>query len=157
MSPAFSKCRMGTPYARADFRATPAASLRAATLKAFAPSGPSSGYLPASMLDLPLDWKAMAAAGSMVGSGAIVVCDDGACMLDMALNAVRFLPQRIVRQVRAVPDRLAKDGGDACRAGPRARRGAAATCAAARRAVARDEAGVHLRPRAGRSTCPSRR
>jgi NADH:ubiquinone oxidoreductase subunit F (NADH-binding)/NADH:ubiquinone oxidoreductase subunit E len=59
-------------------------------LKAFAPSGPSSGYLPASMVDVRLDFKALADAGSMLGSGAIVVCDDTACMLDMALNAVRF-------------------------------------------------------------------
>jgi NADH:ubiquinone oxidoreductase subunit F (NADH-binding)/NADH:ubiquinone oxidoreductase subunit E len=59
-------------------------------LLAFAPSGPSSGYLPAAMADLPLDWNALAAAGSMVGSGAIVVCAEGTCMLDMALNAVRF-------------------------------------------------------------------
>ncbi len=59
-------------------------------LLAFAPSGPSSGYLPASMAELPLDWNALAAAGSMVGSGAIVVCAEGRCMLDMALNAVRF-------------------------------------------------------------------
>jgi len=59
-------------------------------LKAFAPSGPSSGYLPASLLDVRLDFKALAEAGSMLGSGAIVVCDDTTCMLDMALNAVRF-------------------------------------------------------------------
>ena len=59
-------------------------------LKAFAPSGPSSGYLPASMVDVWLDFKALAEAGSMLGSGAIVVCDDTTCMLDMALNAVRF-------------------------------------------------------------------
>jgi len=59
-------------------------------LKAFAPSGPSSGYLPASMVDVRLDFKALADAGSMLGSGAIVVCDDTTCMLDMALNAVRF-------------------------------------------------------------------
>ncbi len=59
-------------------------------LLAFAPSGPSSGYLPSSMTDLPLDWNAVAAAGSMVGSGAIVVCAEGRCMLDMALNATRF-------------------------------------------------------------------
>ncbi len=59
-------------------------------LLGFAPSGPSSGYLPASMLDLPLDFKAVADAGSMVGSGAIVVCADNRCMLDMALNSVRF-------------------------------------------------------------------
>jgi len=59
-------------------------------LKAFAPSGPSSGYLPASMVDVRLDFKALAEAGSMLGSGAIVVCDDTTCMLDMALNAVKF-------------------------------------------------------------------
>jgi formate dehydrogenase beta subunit len=59
-------------------------------LKAFAPSGPSSGYLPASMVNVRLDFKALAEAGSMLGSGAIVVCDETTCMLDMALNAVRF-------------------------------------------------------------------
>jgi NADH:ubiquinone oxidoreductase subunit F (NADH-binding)/NADH:ubiquinone oxidoreductase subunit E len=59
-------------------------------LKAFAPSGPSSGYLPASKVDVRLDFKALADAGSMLGSGAIVVCDETTCMLDMALNAVRF-------------------------------------------------------------------
>jgi NADH:ubiquinone oxidoreductase subunit F (NADH-binding)/NADH:ubiquinone oxidoreductase subunit E len=56
----------------------------------FAPSGPSSGYLPALMLDLPLDWDKVKAAGSMLGSGAVVVCADNACMLDMALVSVRF-------------------------------------------------------------------
>ena len=59
-------------------------------VKAFAPSGPAGGFLPASMLDLPIDWNAMTKAGSTVGSGAVVVCDERACMLDMALNAVRF-------------------------------------------------------------------
>jgi NADH:ubiquinone oxidoreductase subunit F (NADH-binding)/NADH:ubiquinone oxidoreductase subunit E len=59
-------------------------------LKGWAPSGPSSGYLPASMIDIPLDFKALADVGSMLGSGAIVICDDTTCMLDMALNSVRF-------------------------------------------------------------------
>jgi NADH:ubiquinone oxidoreductase subunit F (NADH-binding) len=59
-------------------------------LKAFAPSGPSSGYLPASQADVRLDFKSLAAIGSMLGSGAIVVCAEGRCMLDMALNAVKF-------------------------------------------------------------------
>jgi len=63
---------------------------RGRELKAFAPSGPSSGYLPASMVDVKLDFKALAEAGSMLGSGAIVILDDTTCMLDMALNAVRF-------------------------------------------------------------------
>ena len=60
------------------------------SVKSFAPSGPAGGYLPAALLDLPLDWSAMTKAGATVGSGAIVVCDDRACMLDMAVNAVRF-------------------------------------------------------------------
>jgi len=59
-------------------------------LKAFAPSGPSSGYLPASQVEVRLDFKSLASIGSMLGSGAIVVCAEGRCMLDMALNAVKF-------------------------------------------------------------------
>jgi NADH:ubiquinone oxidoreductase subunit F (NADH-binding)/NADH:ubiquinone oxidoreductase subunit E len=59
-------------------------------LKAFAPSGPSSGYLPASMADVRVDFKSLASIGSMLGSGAIVVCAEGTCMLDMALNACTF-------------------------------------------------------------------
>jgi NADH:ubiquinone oxidoreductase subunit F (NADH-binding)/NADH:ubiquinone oxidoreductase subunit E len=59
-------------------------------LKAFAPSGPSSGYLPASMADVRLDFKSLADAGSMLGSGALVVCAEDRCMLDMALNATQF-------------------------------------------------------------------
>ena len=61
-----------------------------ASIVGFAPSGPSSGYLPASMLDLSIDWDVLRKAGSMVGSGAVVVCSDRACMLDMAVNAVTF-------------------------------------------------------------------
>jgi formate dehydrogenase beta subunit len=64
--------------------------INAKNLLGFAPSGPSSGYLPASMASLPLDFKAVADAGSMVGSGAIVVCAEGRCMLDMAINSTRF-------------------------------------------------------------------
>ena len=41
-------------------------------------------------MDVALDFKSMAAAGSMLGSGAIVVLDEHRCMLDMALNAVKF-------------------------------------------------------------------
>lgn len=63
---------------------------RGRRLKAFAPSGPSSGYLPASLVDVRLDFKALADVGSMLGSGAIVVCDDTTCLLDMALTAVKF-------------------------------------------------------------------
>jgi NADH:ubiquinone oxidoreductase subunit F (NADH-binding)/NADH:ubiquinone oxidoreductase subunit E len=56
----------------------------------FAPSGPSSGYLPASLIDTPLDWDKVKALQSMLGSGAVVVVADHGCMLDMALTSVRF-------------------------------------------------------------------
>jgi len=59
-------------------------------LVGFAPSGPSSGYLPASMADTPMEWGALSKAGSMVGSSAVIACAEGTCMLDMALNAIRF-------------------------------------------------------------------
>ncbi len=80
---------MGTPY-RALIEEYAGGVRPGRALKSFAPSGPAGGYLPASMLDLPLDWNAMTKAGATVGSGAVVVCDDRACMLDMALNSVRF-------------------------------------------------------------------
>ena len=48
------------------------------------------------------------ALGSMLGSGAVVVCDDSACMLDMALVASTLLPQRKLRQVLALPHRHAE-------------------------------------------------
>jgi NADH:ubiquinone oxidoreductase subunit F (NADH-binding) len=60
------------------------------SLKAFSPGGASSGFLPASMVDIPLEFQALAQAGSMLGSGAVVVVADGVCMLDLALNVVRF-------------------------------------------------------------------
>jgi NADH:ubiquinone oxidoreductase subunit F (NADH-binding)/NADH:ubiquinone oxidoreductase subunit E len=59
-------------------------------LKAFAPGGASSGFLPASMVDIPLDFRALAEVGSMLGSGAVVAVAEGTCMLDLALNVVRF-------------------------------------------------------------------
>jgi NADH:ubiquinone oxidoreductase subunit F (NADH-binding) len=37
-----------------------------------------------------LDFKSLADAGSMLGSGALVVCDEDRCMLDMALNSTQF-------------------------------------------------------------------
>jgi formate dehydrogenase beta subunit len=89
MKPGVFEVPMGTSY-RELIEGLAGGVARGRTLKSYAPSGPAGGYLPASMLDLPLDWNAMTAAGATVGSGAIVVCDDRACMLDMALNSVRF-------------------------------------------------------------------
>lgn len=80
---------MGTPVS--DLISRYAGGLRSGKkLKAFAPSGPSSGFLPASMADVRLDFKSLADAGSMLGSGALVVFAEGTCMLDIALNATQF-------------------------------------------------------------------
>ncbi len=59
-------------------------------LKAFSPGGTSSGFLPASMADIPLDFKPLADAGSMLGSGAVIVLAEGTDMVELARNAVGF-------------------------------------------------------------------
>jgi NADH:ubiquinone oxidoreductase subunit F (NADH-binding)/NADH:ubiquinone oxidoreductase subunit E len=59
-------------------------------LKAFSPGGASSGFLPASMSNVALDFQALAQVGSMLGSGAVVALAEGTCMLDAALNVVTF-------------------------------------------------------------------
>jgi NADH:ubiquinone oxidoreductase subunit F (NADH-binding) len=59
-------------------------------LKAFSPGGPSSGFLPASMADVPLDFGPLAKVGSMLGSGAVVALAEGRCLLDAARSYVGF-------------------------------------------------------------------
>jgi NADH:ubiquinone oxidoreductase subunit F (NADH-binding)/NADH:ubiquinone oxidoreductase subunit E len=59
-------------------------------LKAFAPGGASSPFLPAALADIPLDFAALAKAGSMLGSGAVVVVAEGTDMTALAANVVRF-------------------------------------------------------------------
>ncbi len=63
---------------------------RGHNLKAFSPGGASSGFLPASQVDIPLDFQSLARAGSMLGSGAVVAIDDHVCMLNLATNVVKF-------------------------------------------------------------------
>ncbi len=63
---------------------------RGRKLKAFAPGGASSGFLPATMADIPLDFKSLSEAGSMLGSGAVVVVAEGVDMADLARNVVTF-------------------------------------------------------------------
>jgi len=59
-------------------------------LKAFSPGGSSSNFLPASAIDTPMDFKPMADAGSMLGSGALFVVAEGTPMLPLARNVVEF-------------------------------------------------------------------
>jgi NADH-quinone oxidoreductase subunit F len=59
-------------------------------LKAFMPGGVSSGFLPATMSETPLDFDSLAKVGSMGGSGAIIVVAEGTCMVDLATSCLRF-------------------------------------------------------------------
>ncbi|WP_167647561.1 NAD(P)H-dependent oxidoreductase subunit E [Mameliella alba] len=59
-------------------------------LKAYQPGGPSSGLLPASMSDVPLDFDTLQPHGSFIGSAAVVVLSDQDRARDAALNMLRF-------------------------------------------------------------------
>jgi NADH:ubiquinone oxidoreductase subunit F (NADH-binding)/NADH:ubiquinone oxidoreductase subunit E len=58
--------------------------------KGFAPGGASSNFLRADRVDVPLDFKALQEAGSMLGSGAVVVAAEGTDMIDLGTNIVKF-------------------------------------------------------------------
>jgi len=62
------------------------------SIKFFFPGGSSSPVLPGTdeMLDLPYDFDAMQKAGSMLGSGAIIVVDDSVPVIDVALKTAKF-------------------------------------------------------------------
>jgi NADH-quinone oxidoreductase subunit F len=58
--------------------------------KAVQTGGPSGGCLPVSFLDSPVDYESLAAAGSIVGSGGMVVMDEETCMVDVARYFLTF-------------------------------------------------------------------
>jgi NADH:ubiquinone oxidoreductase subunit F (NADH-binding) len=60
------------------------------TLKAFSPGGASSGFLPASRVDVAMDFRALAEAGSMLGSAGVVVLNDSVDMAEAALAQAVF-------------------------------------------------------------------
>jgi NADH:ubiquinone oxidoreductase subunit F (NADH-binding)/(2Fe-2S) ferredoxin/Pyruvate/2-oxoacid:ferredoxin oxidoreductase delta subunit len=59
--------------------------------KAVQTGGPSGGCLPESQLDLPVDFDTLTSAGSMMGSGGLIVMDQNTCMVDVAKYFVGFL------------------------------------------------------------------
>ncbi|MBM2825611.1 MAG: dehydrogenase (quinone) [Dehalococcoidales bacterium] len=59
--------------------------------KAVQTGGPSGGCLPASLLDLTVDYESLAQAGSIMGSGGMVVVDEETCMVDMARFFLSFV------------------------------------------------------------------
>ncbi len=54
------------------------------SFKALQIGGPMGGCLPAAYLDSPVDYESLIAAGSMMGSGGVIVMDDETCMVDIA-------------------------------------------------------------------------
>jgi len=59
-------------------------------LGAVQPGGASSNFLGPDSLDIPLDFRALAEAGSMLGSGAVVFVAEGTSLLEAATNVLRF-------------------------------------------------------------------
>ena len=60
------------------------------TLKAVQTGGPSGGCIPADMLGLGVSYDALMAAGSIMGSGGMIVMDDTSCMVNVARFFVEF-------------------------------------------------------------------
>jgi NADH-quinone oxidoreductase subunit F len=61
--------------------------------KAIQTGGPSGGCIPEALLDLPIDFDRLQEAGSMMGSGGMIVMDEDNCMVDMARYFVQFLQE----------------------------------------------------------------
>jgi len=89
--------------------------------KAVQTGGPSGGCLPASLLDMPVDFDSLTAAGSMMGSGGMVVMDEDTCMVDVARYFLDFtrreacgqcIPCRIgTKQMFDILDNITLGGG----------------------------------------------
>ena len=76
-------------------------------IKAVQIGGPSGGCLPVEKFDLPIDFDILSEAGSMVGSGGMVVMDENSCMVDVAKYFLTFLQDESCG--KCVPCRLGID------------------------------------------------
>jgi len=61
--------------------------------KAVQTGGPSGGCIPESLINLPVDYEKLTLAGSMMGSGGMIVMDEETCMVDVAKYFVNFLKE----------------------------------------------------------------
>ena len=61
------------------------------SFKAAQTGGPSGGCIPAEHIDTPIDFESLAAIGSMMGSGGLVVMDDSKCMVGIAKFFMKFM------------------------------------------------------------------
>ena len=62
-----------------------------AQIKAVQTGGPSGGCIPTTLFDLPIDYESLARAGSIMGSGGMIVMDENTCMVDVAKYFMKFL------------------------------------------------------------------
>jgi NADH-quinone oxidoreductase subunit F len=91
--------------------------------KAVQVGGPSGGCVPAALADTPVDYEALAGVGAIMGSGGMVVLDDGDCMVDIARYFLRFTQDQScgkctlcrigTRRMLDVLDRIAAGQGQA--------------------------------------------
>ena len=89
--------------------------------KAVQTGGPSGGCIPEALLDLPVDYEKLTEAGSMMGSGGMIVMDDRTCMVDVARYFLNFLTEEScgkctpcregLKQMLAIFDRLVEGKG----------------------------------------------
>ena len=59
--------------------------------KAVQTGGPSGGCVPESLIDLPVDFEQLTRAGSMMGSGGMIIMDEDTCMVDVSKYFLEFL------------------------------------------------------------------
>ncbi len=61
--------------------------------KAVQTGGPMGGCIPVSMIDLPVDYETLGQAGSIMGSGGMIVMDEDTCMVDIARFFIEFIQE----------------------------------------------------------------
>lgn len=90
--------------------------------KAVQTGGPSGGCIPAEKLNLPIDYDTLAKAGSIMGSGGMIVMDENTCMVDIAKFFLSFtqeescgkcVPCRVgTRQLYEILNRITEGRGE---------------------------------------------
>ncbi len=90
--------------------------------KAVQTGGPSGGCIPVEKLNLPIDYDTLAKAGSIMGSGGMIVMDENTCMVDIAKYFLTFtqeescgkcVPCRVgTRQLQEILSRITEGRGE---------------------------------------------